>query len=532
MAYLELRGITKSFPGVLANDHVDLTVEKGEIHALVGENGAGKTTLMRILYGLEQPDEGEIRLGGKRVTIGGPAAAIRLGIGMVHQHFQLVPSMTVLENVVLGAEPSRLGMTDRAEALKKVQEIAAGLGMSLPWEARVADLSLGPQQRVETLKALYRHANILIFDEPTTVLTAQEADQLFDVLRRLAAGGATVIIITHKLHEVMSISSRITVMRRGKVAGVLETASSSPQEIAHLMVGEDVGHLERSGQSQPGEEVLSLSNLSALDRRGAPALRGLTLSVRRGEIVGVAGVEGNGQSEMVQAIAGLIPVTGGTIRIAGHDATGVSTRQRREWGLSLIPGDRNAEGVSKLSTITDNMACTEYYKPPLSQAGVLNEGAMRQRSRTLIERFSVSTPSPDSKVGTLSGGNVQKIVVARELASQPQVLIAAYPSRGVDVRSTELIHSKLLELRTNGKGVLLISEDLGELLSICDRIVVLYEGRIAGEVPTEQANIYWLGELMIGGKPATNPPGAIVGSTAATLTTAATTTTTTTTTKS
>ncbi len=520
---LELRGITKRFPGVLANDHVDLTVEKGEIHALVGENGAGKTTLMRILYGLEQPDEGEIRLGGKRVTIDGPAAAIRLGIGMVHQHFQLVPSMTLLENVVLGAEPSRMGVTDRAAAHKKVQEIAGSLGMTLPWEARVADLSLGPQQRVETLKALYRNASILIFDEPTTVLTAQEADQLFDVLRRLAHDGATIIIITHKLHEVMSISSRITVMRRSKVAGVLETAGSSPQEIAHLMVGEDVGHMERTGRSQPGEDVLSVSNLLALDKRGAPALRGLTLSVRRGEILGVAGVEGNGQYEMVQAIAGLIPVMGGTVKIVGHDATRASTRQRREWGLSLIPGDRNAEGVSKVSTIADNLACTEYYKSPLSQAGVLNEGAMQQRAKTLIERFSVSTPSPYTKVGALSGGNVQKLVVARELASEPQVLIAAYPSRGVDVRSTELIHSKLLELRTDGKGVLLISEDLGELLSICDRIVVLCEGRIAGEVPTEQADIYWLGELMIGGKPATNPPGAVMP----TVTTTTTTTTTT-----
>jgi len=511
MAYLELRGITKRFPGVLANDHVDLTVEKGEIHALVGENGAGKTTLMRILYGLEQPDEGEIRLGGKSVTIDSPAAAIRLGIGMVHQHFQLIPSMTVLENVVLGAEPGRLGMTDRAAALAKVQEIAAGLGISLPWEARVADLSLGPQQRVETLKVLYRHANILIFDEPTTVLTAQEADQLFGVLRKLADDGATIIIITHKLHEVISISSRITVMRRGKVAGVLETAKSSPQEIARLMVGEDVGHLERSGRSQPGDEVLSLSNLSALDKRGAPALRGLSLRVCRGEIVGVAGVEGNGQSEMVQAIAGLIPVTGGTIRIAEHDATRVSTRQRREWGLALIPGDRNAEGVSKLSTIMDNMACTEYYRPPLSKAGVLDEGAMQQRARSLIERFSVKAPSPYTRTATLSGGNIQKIVVGRELASEPQVLIAAYPSRGVDVRSTELIHSKLLELRAGGQGVLLISEDLGEILSICDRVLVLYEGRIVGEVPTEQADIYWLGELMIGGKPATNPPGAVTG---------------------
>ncbi|MEO8285256.1 MAG: ABC transporter ATP-binding protein [Chloroflexota bacterium] len=513
MSYLELRGITKSFPGVLANDHVDLTVEKGEIHALVGENGAGKTTLMRILYGLEQPDEGEIRLGGKRVTVDSPATAIRLGIGMVHQYFQLVPSMTVLENVVLGAEPARLAMTDHAAALSKVQAIATGLGISLPWEARVADLSLGPQQRVETLKALYRHASILIFDEPTTVLTAQEADQLFDVLRRLANDGATIIIITHKLHEVMSISSRITVMRRGHVAGVLETAGSSPHEIARLMVGEDVSHLERSGRSQPGEEVLSLDNLSALDKRGAPALRGLTLSVRRGEIVGIAGVEGNGQTEMVQAITGLIPVTGGTITITGRAATSQSTRQRREWGLGIIPGDRNAEGVSKLSTITDNMACTEYYKPPLSHAGVLNEGAMQKRAKSLIERFSVKAPSPSTKVGTLSGGNVQKIVVGRELASEPQVLIAAYPSRGVDVRSTELIHSKLLDLRANGQGVLLISEDLGEILSICDRVLVLYEGRIAGEVPTEQADIYWLGELMIGGRPATNPPGAVVKST-------------------
>ena len=508
MPYLELRGITKRFPGVLANDHVNLSVDKGEIHALVGENGAGKTTLMRILYGLEQPDEGEILLAGRRVHIGSPADAIRLGIGMVHQHFELVPSMTLLENVVLGAEPNRSWVTDQAEALKRVKEIAGRLNIDLPWDARVADLSLGPQQRVETLKILYRNANLLVFDEPTTVLTAQETDQLFEVLRKLAQSGATVILITHKLHEVMEVSDRVTVMRRGQVVGELETARTNPQEIARLMVGEDVAHMTRTGTAEPGEEVLRLTGVTAVDRRGALALRGLSLDVRRGEIVGIAGVEGNGQYELVQAAAGLILVQSGTVTLLGRDVTRATTRERREMGLALIPGDRNAEGVSRISTVQDNLASTEYYRPPLSRAGVLNKGGLLERARMLIERFSVTAPSPTSRVATLSGGNVQKLVVARELNAEPEVLIAAYPSRGVDIRSTEFIHSKLLEMRGKNKGVLVISEDLRDLLSMCDRVLVLYEGLIVGEAPAGQADIYWLGELMTGGGGVAAPPGA------------------------
>jgi simple sugar transport system ATP-binding protein len=497
MAYLELRGITKRFPGVLANDDVYMSVERGEVHALVGENGAGKTTLMRILYGLERPDAGEVWVGGRQASISGPADAIRLGVGMVHQHFQLVPSMSVLENVVLGAEPSRLGVVDRAAALRRVQAIAGSLNIHLPWHARVADLSLGPRQRVEILKALYREASILIFDEPTTVLTAQEVQELFMVLRRLAGEGATIILITHKLHEVMAVSERVTVMRHGRVVGVLHTAHTDPRQIARLMVGEEVRPAVRATPPRPGEEVLSAHGLRATDARGAPALRGLSLSVRRGEIVGIAGVEGNGQHELVQALAGLAPV-GGTVRLAGHDATHLSTRRRREMGLALIPGDRNAEGLSRVASVAENLASTCFYRPPLSRMGLLDLKAMAERAVQLVRRFSIAVRSIWATAGTLSGGNAQKLVVARELSNDPQVLIAAYPTRGVDVRSAELIRGRLLDMRERGRGVLLISEDLSELLSLSDRVLVLYEGRIVGEFPADRTDPHRLGELMLG----------------------------------
>lgn len=503
MAYLELKGITKRFPGVVANDNVNLTVEQGEIHALVGENGAGKSTLMRTLFGLEQADVGEIRLDGYPLKISSPAVAIKHGIGMVHQHFQLIPSMTVLENITLGAETAlaegRGWLVDRRAALNRIQEIARRLGIDLPWYTPIRNLSLGPQQRVEILKALYRQARLLIFDEPTAVLTAQEADQLFEVLRRLAGEGVTVIIITHKLHEVMALSRRITVMRRGKVAGVLETACTTPGEVAHLMLGEDVKPPRREERSAPGEVALEIRDLWALDRRGLAALRGINLSLHRGEIVGVAGVEGNGQHELVHVLAGLTKAQSGSLRLLGQEITALSPRRRREAGLAVIPGDRNAEGISRVSSIRDNLAANRFYQPPLSRTGLLFPARLDRFAGRLVSLFQVKTPSIRDSVGSLSGGNVQKLIAAREMDGEPEVLLAAYPSRGVDVRSTGFIQGKLLELRGQGKAVLLISEDLTELLNLCDRLVVLFQGRFAGEFTPEEADIRRLGALMTGG---------------------------------
>lgn len=506
MAYLELKAITKRFPGVVANDRVDLTIEKGEIHALVGENGAGKSTLMRILFGLEQPDGGEIRLDDHDLKISSPAVAIKNGIGMVHQHFQIVPSMTVLENITLGAETGRAGLVDRRAALERVKEIAGRLGIDLPWQSRVSDLSLGPQQRVEILKALYRQARLLIFDEPTAVLTAQESDQLFAVLRKLAAEGVTIIIITHKLQEVMALSRRITVIRRGKVAGMLETARTSPAEVAHLMLGEEIKPSHREGRSDPGPTALEIRNLWALDRRGLAALRGLDLDLRRGEIVGVAGVEGNGQHELVHVLAGLSKIQAGSVRLLGGEINSANPRRRREAGLAVIPGDRNTEGLSRVSTIRDNLAANRFYQKPLSDGGLLHSGRLNEYARRLVGLFQVKTPSVRELVGSLSGGNAQKLVAAREIDGSPEVLLAAYPSRGVDVRSTGFIQSKLLELRGQGKAVLLISEDLTEILNLCDRLVVLFQGRFVGEFRPEDADIRQLGALMTGANPVQAAP--------------------------
>jgi len=499
MAYLELKGITKRFPGIVANDNVDLAVEKGEIHALVGENGAGKSTLMRILYGLEQPDEGEVRLGGKPFRVRSPSDAIKAGIGMVHQSFQLVPSMSALENIVLGAEPRHGFLLDRASAHSTVLEIADQLNITLPWDARVRDLSLGPQQRVEILKVLYRRATLLIFDEPTTVLTAQEAEQLFDLFRRLAARGVTIILITHKLQEVMAVSRRVTIIRRGHVVGVRDTSGTSSSEIARLMVGEDLEEKLPTGSNQPGQELLSVRGLRVTDSRGLAALKDVNLTVRQGEILGVAGIEGNGQHELVHAIAGLIPVQAGSVAIAGHDVTNSSVRQRRSAGLSLIPADRNTEGVSRPSSVQDNAISTRYQSAPFSAGGLLLFKRIGEYARRLLSAFQVVAPGPRARAANLSGGNIQKLVVARELDADPQLLLAAYPSRGVDIRSTNLIHEKLRELRAQGKGVLLISEDLGEILDLADRVLVLYNGRVAGEVPVSKANVHDLGELMTGG---------------------------------
>ncbi len=498
MTYLDMQGIAKRFPGVVANDNVDFQVERGEIHALVGENGAGKSTLMKILYGLEQPDAGKILLDGKPVSIPHPHAAIRLGIGMVHQHFQLLPSLTVAENVTLGYEP-RQGMFIRHDAMiQRVEDLSQTFGLRVDPQKRVADLSVGVRQRVEILKLLYRDAKLLILDEPTAVLTPQEVESLFDVIRRLVVEGHTAIFITHKLHEVMAICQRATVLRRGKVVGTVSVAESSPAEIARMMVGAEIESVRVTTHQALDEVRLSAQGVSADDERGLPALRELGFEVRAGEIVGFAGVEGNGQHELLEALVGLRRVNQGKIRIGEIDCTHLNERQRREKGLALIPEDRSAEGLSSALSIWENLVATRYYRPPFSQRWTIDMGVIQREAQHLMARFDVRANHPRTSVRTLSGGNAQKVVIARELAVQPKVLIAAQPTRGLDIAATRFVHQQLIALRDQGVAILLISADLDELFALCDRFIVLFQGQIVGVLSAQEATRERLGLLMMG----------------------------------
>jgi len=507
MPYLEMRGITKQFPGVLANDHIDLSVEQGEIHALVGENGAGKTTLMRILYGMETADEGTIILRGRPVQVPNPQVAISLGIGMVHQHFQLLPSLTVAENIVLNCEPRRGIFFDHVAAARAVEDLSARFGLRVDPMARVADLSVGEQQRVEILKLLYRRAELVILDEPTAVLTPQETRDLFAVMQRLSDEGHTVIFITHKLGEVLEVSSRVTVLRRGRVTGVVETAKTSEMELAQLMVGREILAMRREATVSADQETVPLASLSAglvvedleaLDDRGLTAVHGVSFEVHRGEIVGIAGVEGNGQRELVEALAGLRPVSRGRIRLDGADITHASVRARRERGLAVIPANRSVEGLSLPSTIAENLISTRYYRSPYSLRGFLNPPAIGSFARDLMARFDIRAESPRLPARVLSGGNLQRVVVARELATPPRVLIAAHPTRGLDVSATNAVHQEMLKFSREGLSILLVSADLEEILNISDRILVLYRGEIVGEVRASEASQEELGMLMAG----------------------------------
>ncbi len=503
MPYLEMRGITKIFPGVVANDRVTLTVEQGEIHALVGENGAGKTTLMRILYGMYRPDAGEIFLRGRRVEIPNPQAAIALGIGMVHQHFQLVPSLTVAENVELGRESRRFFLVDREQAIARVGALARRFGLAVDPTARVADLSVGVQQRVEILKLLYREADLLILDEPTAVLTPQETQELFQVLRRLRDEGRTLLFITHKLGEVLALSDRVTVLRRGRVTGVLETDRTNEEELARLMVGREVKVARRLQAASLGEPALRVEGLVVRDERGLTAVNNLSFTVHRGEIVGIAGVEGNGQRELLEALAGIRPLVQGRIWLDGREIHHLPVRMRREAGLGLIPEDRTQEGLNLLASIEENLAAVHYYRPPLSQRGLLHPAAISGFARKLISLFDIRVTSPTAPAAVLSGGNQQRVVVARELAADPSLLIAAHPTRGLDVGATQAVRRELLRLRDRGLGVLLISADLDEILALADRILVLFRGQVVGEVPAEQATQEMLGLMMAGHRPET-----------------------------
>jgi general nucleoside transport system ATP-binding protein len=479
---LELRGITKRFPGVVANDHVDLDLRKGEVHALLGENGAGKSTLVNVLYGLYHPDEGEIRINSKPVSIGSPREAIERGIGMVHQHFMLIPVMTVAENIVLAAEPHKAGVfLDYDAAVKRVRDLSATFNFAIDPEARVEDITVGQQQRVEILKALYRGADILILDEPTAVLTPQEADELFGILKTLQREGMSIIFISHKLREVLEIADRITVLRRGKKIETVPREGATQQGLARLMVGREVLLRVEKPAVEAGEPLLELEDLTVRDDRGLEAVRGVSLEVRASEIVGLAGVDGNGQTELIDAISGLRKPSGGSIRVGGRDVTTDSAKRRYGEGLGHIPEDRHRRGLVLDFTLAENLALHDYEKEPFARLGWLRPGRMIASARRLLQEFDVRGGGPRTRASALSGGNQQKVVIAREVARDPRVLIAAQPTRGLDVGAIEFVHRRLVEERDEGRAVLLISLEIDEVLSLSDRILVLYEGRIVAE---------------------------------------------------
>jgi simple sugar transport system ATP-binding protein len=498
---LEMRGIVKQFPGVLANDQVDFDLRKGEVHALLGENGAGKSTLMNILYGLYGPDEGEIVVNGKRVSFRSSRDAIRTGIGMVHQHFMLIPVMTVAENIVLAVEPTRAGvLLDYAGAAQRVRDLAENFGFAIDPEALVEDITVGQQQRVEIMKALYRKADVLILDEPTAVLTPQEASELFQILGSLKAEGMSIIFISHKLNEVLEIADRITVLRRGKVIDTVPREGATEEGLARMMVGREVLLEVEKGPATPGDVLLEVEGLHVLDDRGIEKVRDVSLEVRAGEIVGIAGVDGNGQTELIDALTGLRRPSAGGIRIAAtqleHHA---SARDALDAGIGHIPEDRQRRGLVLDFSLAENIALHDYCYPPDSKWGWLFPQRLVERARRLIAEFDVRGGMPYTKAKALSGGNQQKLVVAREVARDPKVLIAAQPTRGLDVGAIEYVHRRLVEERDAGRAILLLSLELDEVLSLSDRVLVMYEGEIVGEHPAGVSEEV-VGIEMLGGR--------------------------------
>jgi len=495
---IELRGIVKRFPGVVANDHVSLKVQAGEVHALLGENGAGKTTLMRILYGLYQPDEGEILLDDRPVRLRSPADSIRHGIGMIHQHFMLVPTLTVAENVALGLPSGRGVLLDTDRVAQRIRQLATSYGLQVDPSAYVWQLSVGEQQRVEILKALYRGAQVLILDEPTAVLTPQEVQELFVTLRRMVAEGHLLIFISHKLHEVLTISDRVTVLRGGRVVQSLVTAETDRRELARLMVGREVLLRVDRPPVEKGQVRLRLDDVWAQGDRGLPAVRGISLEVRAGEILGVAGVSGNGQRELAELIAGLRRATSGRLSLDEHDITVWEPDRRLAHGLAYIPEERMRDGVIRELSVEENLIIEDHGRPPFARGIFLNFARIAQHVDRLIDEFEIKTPSRSTPLRNLSGGNIQKLILARELAKRPSVLVAAQPTRGVDIGSTEYIHRRLIEQRAAGTATLLISEDLDEVLNLSDRLAVLYEGRVMGILDREEATVERLGLMMAG----------------------------------
>lgn len=496
---VQMSGIVKKFPGVIANDGVNFDAREGEVHALLGENGAGKSTLSNILTGLYRPDSGEIELNGESISFSSPRAALNAGIGMVHQHFRLVSSFTVAENVVLGDESTGTFL-NAGDVAQKVEELSQRYNLAVDPRARVWQLSVGEQQRVEILKVLYRGARILILDEPTAVLTPQEADALFITLRAMVKEGRTVIFISHKLDEVMAVSDRVTVLRGGRTVGTIETAHSSRRELARLMVGREVvfDRVERKINSSDKETVLRVNAVSALDDRGNKALNDVSLTIKTGEVLGVAGVSGNGQRELAEVIAGMRHASAGTISVNEKEIPNGKVRHAISAGIAHVPEDRLHTGLASSHSIEDNLILKSYRAQPISRYSVLRRKAIHENASQLVEQYDVKTPSTETPVRLLSGGNVQKVLLAREFSAKPKVLIAASPTRGLDVGAIENVRSHIIAAADNGVGVLLISEDLEELLSLSDRIVVLYEGRIVGDLPTSSATRESLGLLMGG----------------------------------
>ncbi|MFE5428108.1 MULTISPECIES: ABC transporter ATP-binding protein [Bacillaceae] len=497
---IEMLNIRKEFPGIVANDNVTLQVKKGEIHALLGENGAGKSTLMNVLFGLYQPEQGEIRVNGEPVKITSPNIANDLGIGMVHQHFMLVDPFTVTENIILGKEPSKAGKIDLKEASEEVRKLSEQYQLRVDPNAKIADISIGMQQRVEILKTLYRGAEILIFDEPTAVLTPQEIKELIFIMKALIKEGKSIILITHKLKEIMEVCDRVTVIRKGQGIGTVNVSETNPNELASLMVGREVLFKTEKTAAAPSDVVLEVRELEVKDPRGVSAVRNLDLTVRAGEIVGIAGVDGNGQSELIEALAGLRKTTVGSIKLNGKEISNLKPRKITEAGVGHIPEDRHKHGLVLDYSIGENIVLQTYYQQPFSKAGILNSKKIFEKARSLIKSYDVRTPSEYTPARALSGGNQQKAIIGREVDRNPDLLIAAQPTRGLDVGAIEFIHKRLIEQRDAGKAVLLISFELEEIMNVSDRIAVIYEGEIVAIVDPKETTEQELGLLMAGSK--------------------------------
>ncbi len=500
---VEMRAITKKFVDVVANDKIDLTVEKGEIHGLLGENGAGKTVLMNILYGLYRADEGKILIDGKEAEIDGPSTAIKLGIGMVHQHFMVVPSLTVAENIILGNEPTRNKvLLDTKKIMKSVKEFCGRYKLEVDLKAPIHVLPVGVQQRVEILKALYRGANVLILDEPTSVLTPQEAQELFKAIRALRGQGKTVIFISHKLNEVLAVCDRITVLRKGRVVGTVKASETSVNELATMMVGREVTFTFEKRQPETKKVVLKVEGLEAFDDRNLPALKGVSFDVFGHEILGVAGVEGNGQTELVETLTGLRKAAAGKIFLSEMDITRAPPHERIQQGASCVPEDRHKRGLIMEFSVMENIILGSHDRPPFAKDSVrLDIKEASNYSEKLIQEFSIKTPSKDAPAQHLSGGTQQRVVLAREFSRNPKLIIACQPTRGLDIGATQYVRSKLVDMRNNGCAVLLISADLDEIWALSDRIAVIYEGRIVAVKDPEKTSESELGLLMAGAKP-------------------------------
>ncbi len=497
---IEMREITKVFGEFVANDKINLELRKGEIHALLGENGAGKSTLMNMLAGLLEPTSGEIVVNGQVVKLDSPSKAASLGIGMVHQHFMLVEAFTVAENIILGSELTKKGVLDIARATREINELSERYGLAVDPSAKVADISVGAQQRVEILKTLYRGADILIFDEPTAVLTPSEIDELMAIMKNLVKEGKSIILITHKLDEIRAVSDRVTVIRRGKSIETVEIAGATNADLAEMMVGRSVSFKTEKQPAQPKEVVLSIQDLVVNENRGVPAVKNLSLDVRAGEIVGIAGIDGNGQSELIQAITGLRKIESGSVELKGQSIVGLHPRQITEMSVGHVPEDRHRDGLVLEMMISENIALQTYYKEPLSKKGILNYTNIIGYAKQLMQEFDVRAASEIVPASALSGGNQQKAIIAREVDRNPDLLIVSQPTRGLDVGAIEYIHKRLIQERDNGKAVLVVSFELDEILNVSDRIAVIHDGKIQGIVTPETTDKQELGVLMAGGE--------------------------------